>query len=119
MDYGRLFRLDGKVAVVIGAGSGIGQASARALAAHGAVVVAADLRPEAARATAAMIADDGGQAEAQPVDVVREDDVRRLFDGRRSPGHGALDVVVTTPAINVRKPVLAYTRRRDWTGCSR
>jgi len=108
MDYGRLFRLDGKVAVVIGAGSGIGQASARALAAHGAVVVAADLRPEAARATAAMIADGGGQAEAQTVDVVREDDVRRLFEDVLAR-YGALDVVVTTPAINVRKPVLAYS----------
>ena len=108
MDYARLFRLDGKVAVVIGAGSGIGQASARALAAHGATVVAADLRPDAARTTAAMIAEAGGRSEAQAVDVVQEADVRRLLDEVLAR-HGTLDVAVTTPAINVRKPVLAYT----------
>ncbi|MGH2499932.1 MAG: 3-oxoacyl-ACP reductase, partial [Candidatus Limnocylindria bacterium] len=42
-DYRSLFRLDGRSALVVGAGSGIGEASAEALAAFGARVVAADL----------------------------------------------------------------------------
>jgi NAD(P)-dependent dehydrogenase (short-subunit alcohol dehydrogenase family) len=42
------------------------------------------------------------------VDVTREDDVHRLFDGVAA-SHGALDVCVTTPGINVRKPILAYS----------
>ena len=47
-----LFRLDGRVAVVIGAGSGIGQAAAKGLAAHGATVVCADLQREQLRVNA-------------------------------------------------------------------
>jgi len=108
VDYARLFRLDGRVALVVGAGSGIGQASARALAAHGARVIAADLNEAAARETAALIGGAGGEAEPERVDIVQEEDVRRLIAtvGSRHP---ALDVVVTTPSINVRKPVVAYT----------
>jgi len=108
VDYARLFRLDGKVALVIGSGSGIGQVAARALAAHGAAVVAADLVPEGAQATAALIRGAGGRADALGVDVVRAEDVRRLFV-EVAARHPSLDVVVTTPGINVRKPVLAYT----------
>src|SRR5437016_9721130 len=108
VDYARLFRLDGRVAVVIGAGSGIGRSAARALAAHGAHVVAADLNEAAAGETAALIGQAGGRAEAESVDIGREEDVRRLFAAVGSH-HPSLDVVVTTPSINVRKPVLAYT----------
>jgi len=108
VDYARLFRLDGKVALVVGGGSGIGRAAARALAAHGARVVVADLDPEAARATADLIAASGGAADAEAVDVAREEDVERLF-AATAARHPALDVVLVTPGINVRKPVLAYT----------
>ena len=108
MDYARLFRLDGKVALVVGGGSGIGQAAARGLAAHGAHVVAADLNLEGARTTGEMIVRAGGRAEAETVDIVRDGDVRRLFAAVASR-HPTLDVVVVTPGINVRKPVVAYT----------
>lgn len=107
MDYAHLFRLDGRVALVVGGGSGIGQAAARALAAHGAHVVAADLSPEGARATVDLIRSAGGRADAETVDVVREDDVGRLF-ATVAARHPVLDVVVVTPGINVRKPVVAY-----------
>ena len=65
MDYARLFRLDGRVAVVIGAGSGIGRSAARALAAHGADVVCADLNEAGARETAALIGQAGSRAESE------------------------------------------------------
>ncbi len=108
MDYARLFRLDGKTALVIGAGSGIGQSAARALAAHGASVVCADLNEAGARTTAGLIGKAGGNASSERVDIAKEDEVRRLFAAAGS-GRASLDVVVTTPSINVRKPVVAYT----------
>ena len=108
VDYARLFRLDGRVALVVGGASGIGQAAARALAAHGAHVVCADLNVDGAAATADQIRRDGGGAEAAQVDVAREDSVRALLAGVTGR-HASLDVAVTTPGINVRKPVLAYT----------
>ncbi len=108
MEYARLFRLDGRVAVVIGAGSGIGQSAARALAAYGARVVCADLNEAGAGVTAELIGNAGGHAEAARVDIAREEEVARLMTAVGSR-HDSLDVVVTTPSVNVRKPVLAYT----------
>jgi len=108
MDYTRMFRLDGKVALVIGAGSGIGREAARALAANGAHVVCADLDQASARTTADLIARAGGRADAERVDIAQEDDVRRLVAGVGSR-LGSLDVVVTTPSVNVRKSVLNYS----------
>jgi hypothetical protein len=52
----------GKVAFITGSGSGIGRASARMLAAEGAQVVIADLKPDAGRETVALIRDAGGDA---------------------------------------------------------
>jgi NAD(P)-dependent dehydrogenase (short-subunit alcohol dehydrogenase family) len=107
VDYARLFRLEGKVALVIGAGSGIGRSASRALAAHGAHVICADLNPEAARATADLITGAGGRAGLETVDVAQERDVQRLF-AAAATRHPALDVMVVTPAVNIRKPLLEY-----------
>lgn len=108
MDYAQLFRLDGKVALVIGAASGLGHASSRALAAHGAWVVTADINREGAEEAARLIARDGGRAEADRVDVTQEEDVARLFR-TVADRHPTLDVLVVAPGINVRKPVANYT----------
>lgn len=104
MDYQKLFKLDGRVAVVIGSGSGIGQAAAKGLAAHGAFVVCADLHQEAAAKTAAEI---GSHATAASVDITQTESVAEMFrfviDER-----GRMDIVVTTPGANVRKPISNY-----------
>ncbi len=65
-------RLKGKVCIITGAGSGIGQASARLFAKEGALVVVADIDLRAARATATGIRKAGGEAVAEQVDVTDE-----------------------------------------------
>jgi NAD(P)-dependent dehydrogenase (short-subunit alcohol dehydrogenase family) len=104
IDYRSLFRLDGKTALVVGAGSGIGQASAQGLAAFGAKVICADVKLEDAQATAASIHGDGGSAEARHVDIRSADSIRTVLTTTEH-----LDVLVSTPSINVRKPLLQLT----------
>jgi 3-oxoacyl-[acyl-carrier protein] reductase len=67
-------RLQGKVALVTGAGSGIGQASARLFAREGAKVAVLDLREDAAKETARLIETEGGEALAVAGDVTRSGD---------------------------------------------
>ena len=73
-------RLDGKVCVITGAGSGIGQASARLFAHEGARVVVSDVDLEAARTTAAGIEQTGGQAFAEQVDVTDQAQTEALAE---------------------------------------
>ncbi len=75
----REFHLDGKVAVITGAGSGIGQAIARRFAAHGAVVRVLDLNESAASATCQRIALTGGEASAHVCDVTDQGQVKETF----------------------------------------
>jgi NAD(P)-dependent dehydrogenase (short-subunit alcohol dehydrogenase family) len=73
-------RLAGKVCMITGAGSGIGQASARLFAAEGARVVVADIDPKAAQATVEEISRSGGDAVAEQVDVTVEADTVAMAD---------------------------------------
>ena len=98
--YERLFRLDGRRALVVGAGSGIGRESALALAAHGARVVCADIDAPAAEQTAAM---SGEAASAYTLNVLDRAAVRRA-----AARLGSVDVLVFTAATNVRKRLLEY-----------
>lgn len=98
--YARLFRLDGRKAVVVGAGSGIGRESALALAAHGAEVICADRDVEAAKATASA----GEGLSAYRLDVL---DRAAVVQAARELG--AVDVLVFTAAVNVRKRLLDYS----------
>jgi NAD(P)-dependent dehydrogenase (short-subunit alcohol dehydrogenase family) len=70
--------LEGKVAVVTGAGGGIGAASARLLAAHGAEVIVADIDPELAATTTASIETEGGRASTVVTDVRTQVEVDAL-----------------------------------------
>jgi len=102
------FSLDGRVAAIVGAGSGIGAAIADSAAAAGAVVACLDIDLAAAEERRDAILAAGGHAEARPIDVRDEMSVDTcLGDLRRRLG--ALDVLVHAPGINVRKPLNDYT----------
>lgn len=103
--YRNRFRLDGKIALVLGAASGIGKACAEALAALGATVVCADKNKEGVEATAAEI---GAQGGVHVLDAGDGDAVNALAAAIEAT-HKRLDVAVTTPAIHVRKLMLDYT----------
>jgi NAD(P)-dependent dehydrogenase (short-subunit alcohol dehydrogenase family) len=97
-DYRRMFDLTGRLALVVGAGSGIGEASAHGLAAHGARVICADLDLTAAQRVARDI---GANADALQLDM-RDSAAIAAALGTVPPP----DVLVSTPSINVRKPLL-------------
>ncbi|WP_300400458.1 SDR family NAD(P)-dependent oxidoreductase [Nocardioides sp.] len=84
--------LAGRVAVVTGAGSGIGAETARLLARRGATVVVSDLDEPAARAVVDELVDTGATATAVATDVSDEHQVRGLF-ARVRTDHGRLDVL--------------------------
>ncbi len=103
-DYTKLFDMSGRTALVVGAGSGIGQAAAQGLAAFGAKAFCADLNLAGAEETAAAIREQGGEAKAHQLDMTNEAAVNALFQAI-----GPVDVLVTTPSVNVRKPMLELT----------
>ena len=100
-----------RVAVVTGAGSGIGKAIAERLAAEGACVVIADLNLEGAQAVADEL---GGPdvAVAVQADVTDEDQVAALIQAA-SLAFGGVDLVVNNAGLSISKPLLDTTTK-DW-----
>jgi NAD(P)-dependent dehydrogenase (short-subunit alcohol dehydrogenase family) len=94
-------RLEGRVALVTGAGSGIGRAISRVFADEGAHVYVTDVNESAAEAVAAEIAASGGAASAITSDVSRGQDVAAMFRAVEA-AHGRLDVLVNNAGLNVR-----------------
>ncbi|MBK6485622.1 MAG: SDR family oxidoreductase [Gemmatimonadetes bacterium] len=104
---GDMFRLDGRGVVVVGAGSGIGEAVARACARQGASVACLDIKGDDAQRVAESIGEAGRAAHAQQVDIVDATATHAALDEARMRMR-RLDAVVCTPSINVRKPILNY-----------
>jgi NAD(P)-dependent dehydrogenase (short-subunit alcohol dehydrogenase family) len=104
--------LEGKVAVVTGAASGIGLAIAQELAAHGGAVAVADIAGEAADAAATSIVGDGGRAVGVQADVTSRHAVEALF-AKVEAELGPVDILVNNAGISIDRGVRRITDE-DW-----
>ncbi|MGA0598034.1 SDR family oxidoreductase [Enterovirga sp. CN4-39] len=94
--------IEGEVAWVTGAGSGIGAAAATSLASAGAKLVLSGRRPEALEETAAAIRQSGGEAFVAAADMSRSEDVERVA-GTIRERFGRCDILVNSAGLNVPK----------------
>jgi len=92
--------LNDKIAWITGAGSGIGEAAALALAREGATVILTGRRKDALQAVAKCIGEAGGKAVVRSADVTKTAAVQVVADSIRAE-HGRLDIVVNNAGINV------------------
>ncbi len=105
-------RLDGKVAVVTGAASGIGKAIATDFVQAGAIVAVTDLNLAAAEAAATEMTAAGGKAFGLVMDVTDEAAVDRAID-EVAAKHGSVDVLVSNAGIQIVNPIEQFTFA-DW-----
>lgn len=91
-------RLTDKVAIITGAGGGMGKVAAQLFAAEGARVVVAEFDERAGEVTAGVVRDAGGEATFVQADVSREDDARRMVEAAVS-AYGRLDILYNNAGI--------------------
>jgi NAD(P)-dependent dehydrogenase (short-subunit alcohol dehydrogenase family) len=108
-------RLVGKLAVITGAGSGIGRAASQRFAAEGARVAVLDMRGDTAGETAELIGKDGGIASAFVVDVSDEASVEAAVEAVAAE-MGPIDIVYNNAGIFSRGSV-AVAELDDWNRC--
>lgn len=105
-------RFDGKVAIITGAGNGIGLGIARAFATEGAYAVIADINRTAGDRAVSAIEADGGKAISVPTDVSNEDSVRAMVE-TVVDRLGRIDILVNNAGVVVHK-ALVDLDRREW-----
>ena len=107
-----MFRLDNKVALVTGGGSGIGREIALLYARQGARVVVADIQLEAAGNVVSEISAQDGKGQAVQMDVSSEEQVQRVF-GQIVQENGRLDILVNNAGVSHVGNILE-TSLADW-----
>jgi len=106
-------RLDGKVAVITGAASGMGRATAIRFAQEGAAVVVADLNSQGGEAVISEIAVNGGRAVFQRTDVTSEVDIKSMID-RAVKEYGRLDITYNNAGVGGAIGRLEDITAADW-----
>lgn len=101
------------MAIIAGAGSGIGRATALRFAEEGAKVVVADVDQPTGTETLQMIQRTGGAAKLTPVDVGDPENVRRMVENAMDQ-FGNLDILVNSAAALLNTPLLHDTPEADW-----
>lgn len=104
--------IEGKIVAITGASSGIGEATAKLLAAKGARVVLGARRTDRLEALAGSIAAAGGSARIKALDVVRRDDMQAFVDYATSE-FGRIDVMVNNAGVMPLSP-LASLKVDEW-----
>jgi NAD(P)-dependent dehydrogenase (short-subunit alcohol dehydrogenase family) len=102
--------LKGRVALVTGAGRGIGAAIARRLASEGCIVAAADINPVAASTVVEQIAENSGQAHVVALDITEPEGWRKAIcdvDAR----YGALDILINNAGLVWQKALRRQNSR--------
>ncbi len=106
-------KLHGKVALITGAGSGIGRATALLFAREGAKVVVADFVPEGGHETVKLIREAGGEAVFVEVNVSKSPDVQRMIQSAID-AYGRLDVVFNNAGIQGKFIMTADLAEEAW-----
>lgn len=106
-------KLDGKVAIVTGAASGIGRASAQAFAREGAKVVVADVTVQGGEETIQLIKDAGGEATFVKADVSKATEVEELIE-RTVKEHGRLDCAFNNAGIEGAQAPTHECTEENW-----
>ena len=104
--------IEGKVVVITGASSGLGEATARHLSAQGAIVVLGARRVERIQSLADELTRSGGKALAIPTDVTHVDEVQRLVDAAVQT-YGRIDVMINNAGLMPHSP-LERLKIDDW-----
>ena len=108
-----IFRLDGKIAVVIGGAGGLGEAISMGLSQYGAKLVVASRNLDALEKVAADIkSKTGGEVQAMQVDATDEESMTKLVEGVVSQC-GTVDILVNAMGLNIKRDALDYPME-DW-----
>lgn len=108
----KIFDLTGKVAVVTGGGTGLGEAAAKALSGAGASVAICGRRQEPLDKVASEIKSGGGEALPIVMDVSRREDVEAMA-AKALGAFGSVDILVNNAGINIVKPFLKLSEE-EW-----
>jgi len=106
-------KLDSKVALITGAGSGMGRATALLFASEGARVVVADRMPDGGRETVRMISEAGGEAIFVEVDVSSAADVERMVNTAVET-YGRIDILHNNAGMQMRPVPAADITEKQW-----